>query len=223
MVALAASSYGVRSPTRSERRALVGSGVAGIIGLVAHPGLLQIGIFYRIGWLSGAASLLFVVAVGAGLTALARRPAQDRPAGFTAIYLLSLMFVLPIFTFESPYAAVGGMTVAHGFQYLLLMGLVVAGTRPYSSRMLRIAVLCNIALLGGIALSRASHLHSSAPAERLLFGVYLGVVMAHFVIDGGIWRMRDPFPRQFMARHVPYLFQTDPAVLSDDRSSADIQ
>lgn len=222
MVALAASSHGVTSLSRGERRALIASGVAGIIGLVAHPGLLQFGILYRIHWLSGAASLLFVLTVGAGLAALARRPLQDRPAGFTAIYILSLVFSLPIFIFESPYAAVGGMTIAHGFQYLLLMGLVAAGTSPKSSRVLPIAALCNIALVGGIALSGASHLHSSAPAERLLFGAYLGVVMSHFVIDAGFWRMRDPFPRQFMARNLPYLVRTGPSVQSDDRSSADI-
>ena len=168
------------------------------------------------------AGLLFAAGTGSGAVALARRPAADRPAGFCAMYLMALLFSLPIFAFRSPYAAVGGMTIAHGFQYLLLVGLVAAGTSPKSSRVLPIAALCNIALLGGIALSGASHLHSSAPAERLLFGAYLGVVMSHFVIDAGFWRMRDPFPRQFMARHLPYLVRTGPGVQSDDRSSADI-
>jgi hypothetical protein len=54
-------------------------------------------------------------------------------------------------------------------------------------------------------LSAASHLHGSSPAGRLLFGAYLGVVMAHFVVDAGFWRMRDPFPRSFMARRLPFL------------------
>ncbi len=72
-------------------------------------------------------------------------------------------------------------------------------------RSIRLAVLCNVALLGGAALERASHLHGGAPAERLLFGAYLGAVMAHFVIDAGLWRLRDPFPRAFLARHVPSL------------------
>jgi hypothetical protein len=62
-----------------------------------------------------------------------------------------------------------------------------------------------VALLGGVALEKASHLHGAAPAQRLLFGAYLGAVMAHFVIDAGLWRLRDTFPRAFLARRVPYL------------------
>jgi hypothetical protein len=29
--------------------------------------------------------------------------------------------------------------------------------------------------------------------------------MAHFVIDAGLWRLRDPFPRRFVSTYVPYL------------------
>jgi hypothetical protein len=29
--------------------------------------------------------------------------------------------------------------------------------------------------------------------------------MAHFVIDAGIWRLRDEFPRQFLTSRLPYL------------------
>jgi hypothetical protein len=115
-----------------------------------------------------------------------------------------------VFVFASPYAAVGGMTIAHGLQYLLLVSLVAAGqpraAQPASSgRLLPLAVLCNVALIGGAVLAATSHLHGAAPAGRLLFGAYLGAVMAHFVIDAGMWRMRDPFPRKFLARRAPYL------------------
>jgi hypothetical protein len=136
-----------------------------------------------------------------------RRPSAQRPAGFTVMYVMALLFSVPVFVFGSPYAAVGGMTAAHGMQYLLLLGLVAAGS---GGRLVRVAVLCNVALLGGAALERASHLHGAAPAERLLFGAYLGAVMAHFVIDAGLWRLRDPFPRAFLARRVPYLVSSLP-------------
>jgi hypothetical protein len=29
--------------------------------------------------------------------------------------------------------------------------------------------------------------------------------MAHFVIDASLWRLRDPFPRAFLASRVPSL------------------
>lgn len=31
--------------------------------------------------------------------------------------------------------------------------------------------------------------------------------MAHFVVDAGIWRMRDPLARKFMTESVPFLNQ----------------
>jgi hypothetical protein len=206
MAALAASAHGVTPVRPAERRALTVAGAAGITGLMAHPGLLQLKLRPPIGGLFAVAALLFAGAVGWGVVSLVRRPSRHRPPGFCAIYLLSLLFSLPIFVFPSPYAAIGGMTIAHGFQYLLLVGLVAAaGGRRGTARTLRVTVFCNVALVGGALLGGASHLHGSPPLLRLLFGAYLGAVMAHFVIDAGFWRMRDPFPRQFMGRHVPYL------------------
>jgi hypothetical protein len=205
LAALAASVHRVRPLSPAERRALMGAGGAGILGLLAHPGLLQLRVRPGAGQLFAGAGLLFAAAAGFGVVALIRRPAADRPAGFCAMYLIALLFSLPIFVLRSPYAAVGGMTIAHGFQYLLLVGLVAAGNRRGTSRWLRLAVFANIALVGGALLSGASHLHGFPPVIRLVFGAYLGVVTAHFVIDAGFWRMRDPFPRAFMARHVPGL------------------
>ena len=205
LAALAASVHRVRPLSRAERRAVMGAGGAGILGLLAHPGLLQLRVRPAAGELFIVAGLLFAAGAGFGAVALVRRPAADRPAGFCVMYLMALLFSLPIFVFRSPYAAVGGMTIGHGFQYLLLVGLVAAGNRRGTSRWLRLAGFANVALVGGALLSGASHLHGFPPAIRLVFGAYLGVVTAHFVIDAGFWRMRDPFPRAFLARHVPGL------------------
>jgi hypothetical protein len=205
LAALAASVHRVRPLSRAERRALMGAGGAGILGLLAHPGLLQLRVRPAAGELFIVAGLLFAAGAGFGVVALVRRPAADRPAGFCVMYLMALLFSLPVFVFRSPYAAVGGMTIGHGFQYLLLVGLVAAGNRRGTSRWLRLAGFANVALVGGALLSGASHLHGFPPAIRLVFGAYLGVVTAHFVIDAGFWRMRDPFPRAFLARHVPGL------------------
>ncbi len=223
MAALAASARSV-SPLRPvERRALLAAGGSGIIGLAARPGLLQLGLRPGTGELFPVAVLLFGVSAGSGLAALSRRPAADRPPAFAAMYLMALLFSVPIFVFRSPYAAVGGMTIAHGFQYLLLVGLVAAGNRRGTSRILSVAVFGNIALAGGALLAAASHLHAFPPGIRLAFGAYLGAVMAHFVIDAGFWRMRDPFPRMFMAGHVPYLVSPRTVVPAADGSPGDIR
>jgi hypothetical protein len=222
MAALAASARGVPSPRPAERRAVMTAGYAGIAALIAHPGLLQLGIGRDpLGPLYPAAAVVFAGALVAGVVALARRPAGDRAGWFCVIYLISLAFWIPPFVFGSPYAAVGGMTIAHGLQYLLLVGMVAAGNGQRHDRVVRLAVLCNIALAGGAVLSAASHLHEAAPAGRLLFGAYLGVVMAHFVIDAGLWRLRDPFPRAFLASRAPSLVPR--AARSDHRLTMDRQ
>ncbi|HUA28021.1 MAG TPA: hypothetical protein VMC03_03990 [Streptosporangiaceae bacterium] len=228
LAALAASSLRLASLRRAERRAIMAAGFAGIAGLLARPGLLQLRFGPGPGWLYPAdhavfagAATVFGAAVVAGLAATATRPGGAGAYKFRIVYLGSLGFFAPVFACGSPYAAVGGMTIAHGLQYLLLLGLVAAGSPRSSGRVLRLAALGNVALAGGLALSAASHLHGAGPAGRLVFGAYLGAVMAHFVIDAGLWRLRDPLPRAFLAARVPGLLP--PRRLSAaDRSAAEL-
>jgi len=219
MTALAAKTAGAPPLQAAERRALIASGLAGICALMARPALLQLRVDPRLGALFPLSAAAMAGAVAAGVILLARRAPAQRPRGFCVMYLMGLFFSVPVFVFASPYAAVGGMTIAHGMQYLLLVSLVAAGGPGEAGRALRLAVLCNVALIGGAVLAVTSHLHSGGPAVRLVFGAYLGAVMAHFVVDAGLWRLRDPFPRVFLARRVPYLMRAAPAV----RSGADIR
>jgi hypothetical protein len=227
MTALAAASCRVRSLRQAERWPLLLTGGAAVARLIAEPRLLGLRADPGFAAMAPVAAAAFAIAVAAGLTALIRRPATDRRAGFCAVYLTSLLFSLPVFVFASPYAAVGGMTVAHGWQYLLLVGLIAGSGQARPLRLVKLTLLANIALIGGAALSAASHLHDASPAGRLVFGAYLGIVMAHFVIDAGLWRMRDPLTRQFLAERLPYLIpgrSTDNETESSatDPSSSDI-
>ena len=225
LAALAASALRVPSPRPAERGALMTAGLAGVAGLVSRPWLLQLSVRPGMGLLHAAAAIVFGGAVLAGMAALATRPARQRRPGYCVTYAMSLGFSLPVFVFSSPYAAVAGMTIAHGLQYLLLMGLVAAGgTRP-AGRPASLVMLASAALAGGGILAAASHVHGSGPVLRFAFGAYLGAVMAHFVIDAGLWRLRDEFPRAFLASRVPYLVRPGggrPEVTSADRSPNDI-
>jgi hypothetical protein len=205
MAALAGSVHRLEPLARGERRALRAAGMAGVIGLLSHPGLLQLTVRPGLGFVFPVAMIAFVAAVSCGALRLARRPAPQRPAGFCAVYLTSLGFSLPVFAFSSPYAAVAGLTIAHGLQYLLLVGLVAGGDGHGRQRVIRLAALSNIALIGGAILAVTSHLHNAQPEMRIFYGAYLGAVMAHFVVDAGLWRLRDRFPREFLASRVPYL------------------
>jgi hypothetical protein len=205
IAALAAASRRIAPLRTSERLALTGAGLAGIAGLLARPSLLQLPVRPVLATVFPVAGIAFAGFVGFGTWCLARRSHGQRPAGFCAVYLMSLAFSLPIFVFASPYAAVAGLTIAHGLQYLLLMSLLAAGGPRGAQRMAGLAALCNIALLGGAALAEASDQLAARPAVRVLFGLFLGAVMAHFVIDAGLWRMRAEFPRAFLRARLPYL------------------
>jgi hypothetical protein len=209
LTALSAAAQRLAPLSRAERRALSCAGLAGIAGLAGRPGLLQLPVRLPVPALQPVAAIAFAASGIAGVSCLLARPRADRPAGFCAVYLTALAFSLPVFLFASPYAAVAGLTIAHGLQYLLLMGLLAAGRQPRARAgigpTVQLAALCNIALLGGAALSVASDQLAAGPAMRWLYGVFLGAVMAHFVIDAGLWRLRDEFPRGFLRSRLPYL------------------
>jgi hypothetical protein len=205
IASLAAASHHVRRLTAAERRALTATGLAGIAALTTRPSLLQLPIRPVLAAAFPFAAAAFAIGATAGIYSLTRRCPPQRPPGFVAAYLMALFFSVPVFVFGSPYAAVAGLTIAHGLQYLLLMGLVASGGSGGTGRLVRLAALTNIALLGGALLSVASDQLGAQSAVRALYGLFLGVVMAHFVIDAGLWRMRQEFPRAFLAARVPYL------------------
>jgi hypothetical protein len=209
LAALAASSQRAVALTRTERRAIMATGWAGIAALLVHPGTLQLPLNPHRGWFPAVPFALaaagFAAAALVGLAALRRRPASDRPGGYCAIYLLALGFPLPIFVFASPYAAVGGMTIAHGLQYLVLVAMVAAGPADRRTSVTRLGTFGVAVITVGAGLSLTSHLHTGGTLAHAVYGGYLGIVMAHFVVDAGIWRLRDPFPRQFLTARLPFL------------------
>jgi hypothetical protein len=213
LAALAASSSGVPGLRKPERSAILAAGWAGIAGLMARPSLLQVEVSPHLGAAFPGCGLAYAVAVITGVGLFLRRPRPARPAGLAICYLMALLFFLPVFVFTSPYAAVGGLTVAHGAQYLLLMSHLAGGSGPLGgsaagiSRALRIAVLVNVVLVGGTLLEMASHMDASAGVVRSGYGAYLGITMGHFVVDAGLWRLRDAFPRRFLAGRAPYLLR----------------
>ncbi len=223
IVALTASAFALSGPGPAERRAFSLAGWAGILALASRPALLQLRIAPHLSALYDGAGALALVAVCGGARALLARPRAARPPGYCVVSLTSLGFFAPVFLFHSPYAAVAGMTIAHGLQYLVLVGMMSAGGEPGADRVVGAAAFLTIALLGGLALSAASHLHGGPTAERALFGLYLGLVMTHFVVDAGLWRLRQPFPRTLLASRLPYLVPPcAPRRSEGDRSVADI-
>jgi hypothetical protein len=207
IAALASVSLGAGPLRRLERRCVVVAGCWGIVAFLARPELLDLRDPPAFPALFSVAALGFGVTVVVGLAAVARRPRHERPLQLVACLATSLAFTAPMYLAHTAIGAVGGMTIAHGLQYLILVGLIAArGPSGRSGRWSRIGSLVAVALLGGVFLKATSHLsHTPGPA-RAVFGVYLGLLAAHFVIDAGLWRLRDPAARAFVTRALPDLF-----------------
>ena len=208
IAALAAASQRVAPLRMAERRALTGAGLAGIAGLLARPSLLQLPVRPILAPLFPVAAIAFAGFVAVGVGCLAVRSPAQRPAGFCVVYLTSLGFSAAGLRLHLAVCRGGrpddrarpSVLAAHG----LASGRQARARRP-ARPAVRLAALCNIALLGGAALSIASDQAAAGPALRILFGLFLGAVMAHFVVDAGLWRMREEFPRSFLRSRLPYL------------------
>jgi hypothetical protein len=211
VVALAAMGARLPGLARGERRSILAAGTCGIAALVMRPAVLQLPLGSVGAKAFDAATVAYALSAVAGLALLARRPPAARTPAFCALFVTALAFPLPIFVFRSPYAAVGGMTIAHGLQYLVLVGLVAtgAGASPGPSRRRAAVSLGGVAVAGGVLLSALSHLHTAGSAGvRALFGVYLGLSVVHFVADAGLWRLRDPSVRRYLGARIPALVPT---------------
>lgn len=209
LAALAMTAARLPSLSLLERCCITASGLAGVLALVAHPDVLQIVSWRPAPDVAHATFILAAVLLSASLVSgCASMTRRGTTTAAAAVYLLAVAFPLPLVVARSPYVAIGGLTLAHGLQYLLLVGHVVIGPRrrragPDMTRL--IALVSAVVAIAGL-LAAGSHLHGDGHlTARLLFGGYLGVVMTHFVVDAGLWRLRDEFPRHWLGQRIPLL------------------
>jgi hypothetical protein len=114
-------------------------------------------------------------------------------------------FYLPGFIFNDPAAATLGYALGHGLQYLVFMYFVGA-SRP--RRVVALATILVLGICGGLMLTyMTDHVVHTHWLGRLIFGMALGIVMSHFIIDAGVWKLRQPFQRQYVKRAFSFVFE----------------
>jgi hypothetical protein len=203
ILAFASRASGV--PVRSaERTAITLTDVAAILATLCFVTPYRDTVLGPWGWHIYATGL--GVYCCAWLAYLATAPWRDvRTAPARALTLLALMgFYAPLFVFANdPFSAVFIYLTAHGLQYLVFMGYVTAA--PKATRLRAVTSLIAWTLVGGgvIKLMRAPAAWGSH--ADLLLGLSYGVVMWHFVLDAGVWRLSEPFQRSYMAERFAFL------------------
>jgi hypothetical protein len=188
-----------------ERRTLALSAIAGILGFfklysVGLPGLSVV-----FSWAHDVGAGLYVLSPLAFVVALHKNPKLRANGPRLACLALGMLFFLPTFLFSDWISATLSYAVAHGLQYLVFMGFVAVGRpNPIAS----LVMLVGLGILGGLALN-AAVLASDWPGfgyGHAAFGAFLGAVMAHFVLDAGLWRLREPFQRKYMRQRFHFIF-----------------
>jgi hypothetical protein len=95
-------------------------------------------------------------------------------------------------------------------QYLMVVTLVVV-PRQWSLRTaVRAGFVVNAVLIAALLIHASAHVPAGSLASRLVFGVYLGVATAHFVVDASIWKLRDPATRAVLTERLPGLLSKQP-------------
>lgn len=192
LVAAVAARWEAEPLGRAPRRLVDLAGGCGIVALVARPrllGLSGVGVPPALGAVAADAAglaLISCVLLAAGAALRSRRPTP-----VVVAQVLAVGFVAPVFLFRAPAAAVTGMVVAHGLQYLWMVGVRSHGARRPRRRRegwRTAAAVGAVTVVGGTVLAAMSALHDAAGGLRLGYGAYLGVVMAHFSLDGALWR-----------------------------------
>jgi hypothetical protein len=194
------------APSELERTALTLAGVGGVIGALTFVAPYRDTFLAHFGW------HLHHIALGsyvAGWLCFAAACIRDRRTLRTAhplrsiVALAMMLFYLPLFLFRNPQLAVGSYAMAHGLQYLIFMGYVAAVPRAALLRRALALVVFVVALGSALDfLQRAEHFGDYRMA---VFGAYLGIVMWHFLLDAGIWRLSEPFQRGYMSERFAFL------------------
>jgi len=202
ILAFVSRAAGVRASLR-ESLAITLTGVAAVVGMITYVTPYQNTALDLYGWqLHTLAVALYASAwVVYGITLFERNPLS---APWRSAVLLALMlFYLPLFLFQDLLSAVFTYAIAHGLQYLVFMGVVAAV--PTARRVRSYALLAGVTLAGGAVLWLSQQQAFWGSYGKAVYGMGLGVVMWHFLLDAGVWRLSESFQRGYMAERFSFL------------------
>jgi hypothetical protein len=189
-----------------ERRTLALSAIAGISGCFSlmHFGPANLSTVFAQFHQVGAAIYLVLVPLSFSI-ALIRNPILRTNPLRLVFFVIGTLFFLPTYIFSDSVSALAGYMLAHGLQYFVFMSFV---STAKERTMGAFAKLCAIALCGGILLDHAQAARTwlAAPYAGVIYGLFIGLVMSHFVLDAGIWRLREPFQRSYMRQKFDFIF-----------------
>jgi hypothetical protein len=188
-----------------ERRTFALAAVAGILGFFGVARLAPSGFTAEMALLHQAGGIIYCLVPVLFCVALVKVADLRRNTLRLLFFAFGALFFLPTYLFSDMVSALVGYAIAHGLQYIVFMGVVSVRRRNAAISLVKLLL---IATAGAVLLDNAREGMEwlDQPFGAAVYGAFLGVVMAHFVLDAGIWRLREAFQRSYMRRRFFFVF-----------------
>jgi hypothetical protein len=204
LLALTALSAQVGQPPRAIRVCFNLAAVAGVLGAAGPQGIIA-GVLPEVGArldrldarVHALAIAIYALATLGALGAMARHRAFFRSPLVTLFAVAGMAFYVPALVSRDPFVTFWSYAIAHGAQYLLLMGVLSNGTsRPR----------LNLSALAALTMALTLVFLAMTETGRYLHGAYYGLVVGHFLIDAKTWRLRESAQRAIIQQRFGFLF-----------------
>jgi hypothetical protein len=126
------------------------------------------------------------------------------------IFLGCVFFFLPTYLSTDPLLVLVAWAVAHGLQYVLILGLHAAGraTGQPERRSVWPLLLFTVVVLGGVVLWRVSgriQLDGGDTEIRLAVSFVVAVTLAHYWVERYLWKFSSPERRAWLEQSFRFL------------------
>lgn len=208
VLAFVSAVLGVNRATVLEQSTVEMAAYAGILGYLA------IGNQFTVTPAAHWSAVLMSGARGAQAAALAialycwwARVRREGFSWYSPWHLLCTSFFAVTFLQNDANFAFSTYAFAHGLQYIVFM-FVLASSR-HQNPVLRgpsALVLAILGVMGALVLLLTADRNLFQFSNDIVFGVYLGLVMTHFIIDASVWRLSEPFQRRYVREGFPMIW-----------------
>lgn len=108
------------------------------------------------------------------------------------------LFFFTTFLFDSYTEAIMGYAIAHGVQYFIFMFFLASGSDGSSrSNVLALAI---ISILGWFLILVTRDNSWWGSLSSFIPGAALALIMWHFIVDSGLWRLRNKWQRDQVSK-----------------------
>lgn len=159
----------------------------------------------HLGLIFNVGVVLTVIGIGCAVMAAILSYRQNKNIRHAFFMVLLSFFYVPTFFFDNYMQAIMGYAIAHALQYFIFMVFLAGGSKNHSSTqsffVLFLAMIC-VWLI--ILLTREKNIWGDF--QPFVAGAALGLIMWHFIMDAGFWKLSIPWQREQVQQRLGFIF-----------------